>query len=147
MTSYTKTGPFTSGAAPGIDAGFLNNVETALVGGGSIYFTTPYQLLNNVSFTSNGTQTFTATGVGGIPSGALAVLLGTTVTGATAGVSAAFFPAGSTPGQYFTNGNVEVNGSFANIFGICPLNGSGQLSIKSQNNTSSITVWLFGYII
>lgn len=28
---YVKTGPFTSGAGPGIDAGFLNNVENFLV--------------------------------------------------------------------------------------------------------------------
>lgn len=28
---YVKTGPFISGAAPGIDAGFLNNVENFLV--------------------------------------------------------------------------------------------------------------------
>lgn len=29
--TYQKTGPFVSGGAPGIDAGFLNNVEDALV--------------------------------------------------------------------------------------------------------------------
>jgi hypothetical protein len=31
MTTYTPTGPFVTGGAPGIDHGFLNNVENQLL--------------------------------------------------------------------------------------------------------------------
>lgn len=128
-----------------VDANGLNSNFNAL-NNPQIFFITPNQLLNSVSFTSGQVQTFTATGVGGVPTGAVGILIGTSVSSATVGVNATYYPAGGTSGQYFTNGNIQVTNQFCNIFGIVPLNGSGQFSIKSNGGASSINVWMFGYV-
>lgn len=147
MGNYTKTGPFNSGAAPGIDSGFLNAVETCIFNGGMIYLITPAQLLNSVAFTSGQVQTFTAWGTGGIPaSGPTAILIGANTTSASTGQSAAFYPNGGTSGNYFSAGNVQVANGFANVFGIVPLDGTGKFNVKSVNAAGTITVWCFGYV-
>ena len=147
MGSYVKTGPFNSGAAPGIDAGFLNNVETCLVGGGMIYFITPYQLTTNPTVTSGSTSTLTCTGVGGIPSGALAVLLGVGIFAATTGGYCWISPHGGTAGQY-VGFSGDPSNAYTVGFAIVPLSSGGQIDVKANGSNIVLQTWyIFGYII
>ena len=153
MTAYTKTGPFTSGAAPGIDAGFLNNVENALVAGGMFYFlTSPYQLMTNPTINAGNTATYTGAGVGSIPSGALAIVVAASITSnaggyVIAGPHGATLPAGSGSG-YPSVGNVQVNGQYASPMIIIPLN-SNQFDVKNPSGVNVVLQYwnAFAYIM
>lgn len=148
MGTYTDTGPFVNGSAPGISAAFLNNVETCISNGGMIYLTNPNNILSSVSFSSGQVQSFTAWGTGGVPTNAIAVLLGANCTSSTVGMNATFFPFGAVTGQYFACGNVQVTGGFANVFGIVPLDlSAGRFSVKSNSAASTISAWMFGYVM
>lgn len=147
MASHTNTGPFLNGSAPGISDAFLNSVENDLVAAGAIYLITPNNIVNSVAFTSGQVQTFTATGVGGIPSGAKAILIGANFNSATTGCNITFYPNGGTTGQYWALGNIVVASTFCNGFGVVPLDGTGKFNIKSNAGASTVSVWVFGYII
>lgn len=138
----------TTNAAPGIDSGFLNNVENALVTGGACYFlATPYHLITNPTINSGNTSTFTATGVGGVPSGATGILMGVGVvpSGGTGYIQVA--PHGGTLGNYFNFSGI-VSGQYTNGFAIVPLSTGGQFDIKAVGVNMVIQDWyMFGYII
>ena len=125
----------------------LNAVEGALQAMGALYLITPFQLMNNVSFTSNQTQTFTAWGAGGVASGARAIMFGYFFSASVTGVSHQFAPHGSTLGQYFNLGNIQVASAFFNGFGICPLDAvAGKIDVKSSGGASSSSnMWIYGY--
>ena len=148
MGNYTKTGPFNSGAAPGIDSGFLNNVETCLVGGGMLYYLgSPYQLTTNPTVTSGSTSTLTCTGVGGIPSGALAVQIGGGIFAATTGGWAWVSPHGGTPGQYVGVAGLPSNAFSAFSF-TCPLDSTGKIDVKANSSNIVLQSWyIYAYII
>jgi hypothetical protein len=147
MGSYTPSGPYNSGAAPGIDAGALNNMETALVNGGMIYFTTPFHLTTNPTVTSGSTTNLTCTGVGGVPSGAKAVLLGIGIFSVTANGYIQVYPTGGTAGQYFGLNGPGTN-QYTLAFAIAPLSAGGQITVKANASNIVLQDWyIFGYII
>jgi hypothetical protein len=139
----------TSGAAPGIDSGFLNNVETCLVGAGSIYLITPYQLTTNPTVNAGNTTTLTCTGVGGIPSGALAVLLGIGIFSNTSGggyIQGA--PHGGTLGQYWGLTGPVANQYMLGGMIIAPLDATGKIDVKANGQACVLQSWyIYGYVI
>lgn len=151
MTSYTKTGPFTDGASPGISSAFLNALETAVVNGGSMYFTTPFTQSNNGTLNSGNTVTFTVWGNGGVPSGAIAVLLNAFFSTSAAGTFATFTPHGTA----WSNGNYPAVGTSFNATNICmgsslivPLDTAGKFDVKANNgNCIGFYIVQYGYIV
>lgn len=131
-----------------IDAGFLNNIETALVGGGSIYFTTPYQLTTNPTVNSGSTTTLTCTGVGGVPSGALAVLLGIGIFANTAGGYVQGAPHGGTFGDYWgLTGPIASQYTVGGMV-IAPLDSTGKIDVKANGSSIVLQSWyIYGYVL
>jgi len=150
MALYTKTGPFTSGAAPGLDAGLFNNIETCLVGAGAIYFLgSPYQLTTNPTVNAGNTTTLTCTGVGGIPSsGVLAVLLGIGIFASTAGGYMQGAPHGGTFGQYWGLSGPVANQYTVGGMVIAPVSSGGQIDVKAASGNIVLQQWMiYGYVM
>lgn len=147
ITVYTPTGPFTSGAAPGLDAGLFNNIETAFANGGSIYLTTPYQLTSNPTVANGATTTLTCTGVGGVPAGAKAVLLGIGIFANTANGYITGAPHGGTQGDYW--GLTGVGTGYTLGMVIAPLDSTGKIDVKATSASGVVLQnwYIFGYII
>jgi hypothetical protein len=143
MGNYTLTGPFTSGAAPGIDAGFLNNVENCIKNGGMLYLLgSPYQLTSNPTITAGNTATYTCAGVGSIPSGALAVMIGVNLYSVNSGGTLQIYPYGGTAGQYVNltpqwNSNDVYTGMGMVVV---PLN-SNQITCKAVSQNMVLQSW------
>ncbi len=137
----------TSNAAPGIDAGFLNALESALVAGGSTYFLTPYQLTTNPTVNAGTTTTLTAGGVGGIPSGAFGVLIAASITSATVGAYLQIGPNGGNLAHYPTLGNIQVANQYVNGPVTCPLS-SNKIDVHANVGNIVLQTWyIYGYII
>jgi len=148
LGQYTKSGPYNSGAAPGIDAGALNAMEDALVNGGMIYFITPYQLTTNPTVTSGSTTVLTCTGVGGIPAGAKGVIIGGGIFASTAANGyITVMPHGGTSGQYVSLSS-PLNNSFNGITFTCPLDSTGKIDVKANSSNMILQSWyIFAYIM
>lgn len=151
MPIYTKTGPFTNGGAPGISAGFLNGVETALVNAQyGMVIVTPFTSINNATITSGNTNTPTLTGGStGVPSGAKAVLINTFFTPGTAGMSVLYTPHGTA----WSSGNypaIWVTSDTSHIVGwsgFVVVDSNGQLDVKANGgNAVGIYVVINGYL-
>ena len=129
-----------------VDANGLNSNFNAL-NNPQIFFTTPNNIINSVSFTSGQVQTFTAWGTGGVPSNAVGILINTSYTSATVGANCTFSPHGGTTGHYVTNGNIQVTNQFCNMFAIVPLDAvAGQFDVKSVSGAGNVNAWMFGYV-
>jgi non-ribosomal peptide synthetase component F len=151
MPVYTKTGSFTNGAAPGISAAFLNNVETALVYSQyGMVIVTPYTVINNATINSGNTNTQTYTGGStGVPSGAKAVLINTFFTPGSAGMSVLYTPhgtawsAGNYPAVWVTSDTSHIVG----WSGFVVVDANGQLDVKANNGQAvGIYVVINGYL-
>jgi len=107
----------------------------------------PYQLTTNPTVTSGATSTLTCTGVGSIPSGAIAVMIGGGIFAVTTGGYAWVSPHGGTAGQY-----VGVAGMPGNAFTACsftvPLDATGKIDVKANSSNIVLQAWyIYGYII
>lgn len=146
--SYTLTGPFTNGAAPGISAAFLNAQENAIKNGGMIYFITPFHLTTNPTVNSGVTTPLTCTGVGGVPAGALAVLIGGGISSGTAGAYITVAPNGLTLGQY--GGWTCQNGSsqLEEFVMLAPIASNGKLDVHANGGNIVLQDWyIIAYVI
>lgn len=123
-STYTKTGPFTNGGAPGISAAFLNAAETFMAAGwfdslitsdhsgnlttvsvsnsvgqirGLYLLNTPFQMMNNPTVNAGSTSAFTgAGGSTGVPTSATAILISAEIICATNGAYVIAAPHGAT---------------------------------------------------
>lgn len=120
----------------------MNSIENDLVAAGAIYFITPYHLTTNPTVTSGATTTLTCTGVGGVPSGAKAVLIGGGISSGTVGAYTTIAPHGATLGQY--GGQVATLGgtSLAEFSPfIAPLSAGGQLDVHANGGNIVLQDW------
>lgn len=146
MPSYTRT-TWVNGTTPA-NATNLNNIESQLA---SVQFgmniITPFQLANNTSISSGATTTYTCTGVGGVPSGAVAVFVSGQFTASAINTQALFTPHSVT----WNNDNYpSVNAQVASITTFAfmlPLSVSGQIDVKSTTgNMTAFFLWMYAYV-
>jgi hypothetical protein len=145
---YTQFGPFSDGSSPAISSAFLNGVESAIKNGGMSYFlSSPYHMFTNPTLNSGTTRTDTYTGgTTGVPSGALAVYLGIGIFANTANGYLQIYPAGGTAGQ--GPGITGVGTAYTVGSCVCPVNGSGQITLKANSSNIVLQDWyIYGYII
>lgn len=114
---------------------------------GRLTFVSGFRQINNVTITAGSIQTFTLTGFGGIPDGALAVLYKINVTSATVGAYVNLAPHGSDDTLYATAGNIVSANEHLNAGGLISLNSQGQLDIKAYTGNCTITLSTYGYVI
>ncbi len=110
---------------------------------------TPYHLYTNPTLNSGTTRTDTCTGGStGVPTGAIAILLGIGIFANTAGGYVQIYPAGGTAGQYAgltgpVAGQYMVGGMV-----IMPLSASGQITVKANSSNIVLQDWyIYGYIM
>lgn len=108
---------------------------------------TPYHLTTNPTINSGTTTNLTCTGGStGVPSGAIAVLLGIGIFANTANGYIWVYPTGATAGQYF--GLTGVGTSYTVGFAIAPLSSGGQITVKANASNIVLQDWyIFGYIM
>jgi len=133
------------------NAGGLTAVKISSASGQlrGMFFTTPFAHSSNGTLNSGSTATFTAWGAGGVPSGALAILVNAFFTPAAAGAFAAFTPHGTA----WSNGNYPAVGTSFNSTNICmgsfilPLDNAGKFDVK-QNVANAVGFYIqqYGYI-
>jgi hypothetical protein len=113
---------------------------------GRVVLVTAYQQLNGVTINANTTNTYTLTGVGGIPSGALGVIYKVFYSSTTNGAFLQMAPHSNTIGNYASVGNITVSGSTINGNGIVGLDANGQLDIKANVGNCVVTLYTHGYV-
>lgn len=150
MPAYTPT-TWVNGVTAA-NAAHMTNIENQLSAVQyGLNMISPYQLLNNVTINNGATNTPTCTGVGGVPSGAKAVLMNIGATSTSATGFATLVPHGSTwssgvnyPATQFApaNGSVIIGSSL-----IVPLDSSGKIDISAVNsNLTAVNAYMYGYI-
>lgn len=113
------------------------------------FLATPYHLYTNPTVNSGATRTDTVTGVGGIPSGIVAIILCVNLYSVTAGGTCQIYPTGGTPGQYnnFTPQWAANNQYTGMGITVVPVSGAGQITVKAVNQNMVLSDWyIFGYI-
>jgi hypothetical protein len=114
---------------------------------GTFFLATPYHMFGNPTLNSGTTRTDTYTGGStGVPSGAKAVLLGIGIFANTANGYLQIYPAGGTAGQ--GPGITGVGTSYTVSSCVCPVDGSGQITLKAVSSNIVLQDWyIYGYII
>lgn len=111
----------------------------------STYLITPYQVVNGPTYNSGTTYTVACTGVGGVPSGARAVLLEGFFYPSVAGMQVNFYPHGSTAAGYPQK--VAPGIAYAYDFQlIAVLDATGKLDILPNGGNAITYVWMYGYL-
>jgi hypothetical protein len=113
---------------------------------GRTVFVAGFQQINASVINSGNTSTFTLTGSGGIPAGALGVIYKAFFTSATVGSWIDLAPHGATMTNYQTVGNIQVANAFVNGGGILQLDSSGKIDIKANTGNCTVTLYTHGYI-
>jgi len=124
--------------------GTVSNVNGALTG---FFFITPYHLTTNPTVNSGTTTTLTCTGVGGVPAGAKAVLIGGGCTASAVGGFTTLAPNGATLGQY---GGVTcaVASQLTEFVQLLPIAANGKLDIHANAANIVLQDWyIIGYVI
>lgn len=148
MSTYTEQ-TWTNGVSAA-NASRMTHIEDGIAAIPGIYLISPYQFVTSDSITSGNTKNYTCTGVGGVPSGAKAVLVNIGATAASSTGFATLTPHGTAwsavnyPSTNVATGSSQtVNGSSL----IVPLDGSGKLDVGAVNsNLTSINAQMYGYI-
>jgi len=117
--------------------------------GQTFFLATPFQIFNNTSLTNGTTTNVTCTGIGGIPTGATAILLSVYFIG-QAGTFGTFTPQGVTWSQanYPLIGLIVNTGNTLSGNLTVPLNTTnGQITVGAQGgNISGMFGQIYGYI-
>ena len=115
---------------------------------GRVVFVTGFRQVNAVAIASGVTQTFTLSGAGGIPSGALGVVFKAFFTSPTVGAFITITPhAPADSNAYVTQGNIQVANAYVNGGGLLQLDGNGQIDIKANMGNCTVSLYTHGYII
>jgi hypothetical protein len=134
------------------NAANLQHIEDGIAAVPGTYFITPYHLVSAVTINSGTTNTYTCTGVGGIPTNATGVHINAAFTSTTIGTFAAFGPHGATlasNSNYPSSPLAQISSSILITFStIVQIDASGKLDIKAFNgNLGSMDVQIDAYII
>jgi hypothetical protein len=115
---------------------------------GRTTFVSGFQQINAQTINSGSTSTFTLTGSGGIPSGALGVVYKAFFTSATVGAYIQLAPHGASDiTAYASIGNIQVANASVNGCGVLQLDSSGKIDIKANTGNCTVTLYTHGYII
>lgn len=110
-------------------------------------FVTGFKQINASVITAGSTSTFTLTGSGGIPGGALGVFYKAFFTSATVGAYLQIAPHGASDiTAYETVGNIQVANATINGCGVLQLDSNGQIDIKANNGNCTVTLYTHGYV-
>lgn len=113
---------------------------------GRLVLITGYQQFANQVITSGTVYTATMAGNGGIPFGAIAVLVAAYFTSPSANAYVQVAPHGGAIGNYFTLGNLAVANGFINGNAILPLDSQGRIDVKANNGNCTVTLATQGYV-
>ncbi len=115
---------------------------------GRTTFVSGFQQINAQTINSGNTSTFTLTGSGGIPAGALGVIYKAYFTSATVGAYIQLAPHGASDiTAYESIGNIQVANASVNGGGLLQLDSSGKIDIKANTGNCTVTLYTHGYII
>jgi hypothetical protein len=115
---------------------------------GRTTFVAGFQQLNSVAINAGVTQSYTLTGVGGIPaSGVLGVLYKLYFFSANAGAFVQMAPQGGTIANYASFGNTTVANETINGNGVIGVSSAGQVDIKANSQNVTVTLFTYGYVI
>ncbi len=113
---------------------------------GRTTFVAGFQQINASAISSGNTSTFTLTGSGGIPAGALGVLYKAYFTSATVGAYINIAPhAAADITAYASIGNIQVANASVNGCGVLQLDSSGKIDIKANVGNCTVTLYTHGY--
>ena len=113
---------------------------------GRVAFVSGYQQLNAVTITSGVTSTYTLTGGGNIPAGALGVLYKVFFSSPTSGASVQMAPHGGAIASYASYGNLPAASATINGTGLLALDTNGQIDIKANGGNCTVTLYTYGYV-
>jgi hypothetical protein len=114
---------------------------------GRVVFVTGYQQVNAAALTSGSTYTYTLTGAGGIPSGALGVIYKAYFTSPSVGASMTLCPHGAADNNaYGSIGNIQVANQYANTTGVLQVDASGKIDVKPTGGNATFTLYTHGYV-
>ncbi|HEY7418434.1 MAG TPA: hypothetical protein VH593_24855 [Ktedonobacteraceae bacterium] len=113
---------------------------------GRLVLTTGYQQFVNQAITSSTVYTATLVGHGGIPFGAIAVLVAAYFTSPSANAYVQFAPHSGSIGDYFTLGNLAVANGYINGNAILPLDSQGRIDVRANNGNCTVTLATQGYV-
>jgi hypothetical protein len=112
---------------------------------GRVVIVTPVLQVNAVAITSGSTQTFTM-GTN-IPTGAKAVLFKAYFTSATTATYIQIAPHSGDLTGNVTIGNLAVSNGFVDSTGIVAVDSNGQIDIKANAGTCTVTLYTYGYVM
>ncbi len=114
---------------------------------GRTTFVSGFQQINASVINSGNTSTFTLTGSGGIPAGALGVIYKAYFTSATVGAYIQLAPHAATDiTAYASIGNIQVASASVNGGGLLQLDSNGKIDIKANTGNCTVTLYTHGYI-
>ncbi len=113
---------------------------------GRVVFCAGYQWVNAQNIAANTVATYSVTGAGGIPAGALGVIYKAYFTSANVGTSIQLAPHNGSIANYDTIGNLQVAGQYVNGGGILQVDANGQIDIKANNNAATVSFFTHGYV-
>jgi hypothetical protein len=112
---------------------------------GRMVIVTPVQQINAVSITNGSTSTFTM-GTN-IPTGAKAVLFKAYFTSATTATYIQIAPHNGDLNGNVTIGNLAVSNGYVDGCGIVAIDSNGQIDIKANAGTCTVTLYTYGYVL
>ena len=115
---------------------------------GRVTFTTGYQQLYDVVISAGSIQTFSLVGgSSNIPSGVLGVLYKAFFTSASTGAYIQLAPHGASDiTAYASVGNITTANSYLDGMGVLAVDMSGNIDIKANAGSCTVTLYTYGYI-
>jgi len=113
---------------------------------GRTTFTTGFRHINASVINAGVTTSFTITGSGGIPAGALGVIYKAFFTSATVGAYIELAPKGATITDYESVGNLSAANDYMNGCGVLQMDSTGKIDIKANTGNCTVTLYTHGYI-
>jgi hypothetical protein len=114
---------------------------------GRVVFVTGFRQINAQTINLGSTSTFTLTGSGGIPTGALGVIYKAFLTSPTSGAYINLAPHGASDVTAFaTIGNLPAANAFLNGCGILQLDSAGNIDINANVGNCTVTLFTHGYV-
>jgi hypothetical protein len=113
---------------------------------GRTVFVTGAHPISGVTITANTVQTFTLTGSGGIPAGALGIVFKAYYTSATVGAYIQIYPHSASAAFYANVGGTQVANQLVFGNGIVQVDASGKVDIRAAIGDCTVDLYTYGYI-
>ena len=114
---------------------------------GRTTFVAGYRQVSNDTIASGSTNTYSLTGVGGIPAAALGVVFKAYYASPTVGAYVHLFPHGAASNAYITLGNTPSANSSVNGNGVLQLSSDGRIDVMANVGSITFTLYTYGYIM